>query len=145
MYGLWSGYKGGPNVYKKGNIVYGAFSPNNNDKITLGELIHDWNYEVNYVYNSETTWKYNENLQRHILQFFSEKKPLEELNASEIAEYLLYQRKEKHLSNNTANKHRTHLMTLFEFVFAFVWILTFFTGVPILKNLVALRKICYTL
>ncbi len=102
-------------MYKKGNIVYGAFTPNNNGKITLGELIHDWNYEVNYVYNSETTWKYNENLQRHILQFFTEKKLLEELNASEITEYLLHLRKEKHLSNNTANKHRTHLMTLFEF------------------------------
>lgn len=102
-------------MYKKGNIVYGAFARHNDGKKTLGELIHDWNYEVNYVYNSETTWRYNENLQRHILQFFTEEKLLEEMDASEITEYLLYLRTEKQLSNNTVNKHRTHLMTLFEF------------------------------
>lgn len=37
------------------------------------------------------------------------------MNAAVITEYLLQLRSEKNLSNNTINKHRTHLMTLFEF------------------------------
>ncbi|MDY4839974.1 MAG: tyrosine-type recombinase/integrase [Lachnospiraceae bacterium] len=102
-------------MYQQGNVVYGVFVEKVKKKATLGELIHDWNQEVNFIHNSETTWKFNENLQRHILGFFSHNRLLEEIGVKEITEYFSFLKRVRNFSNNTINKHRTHLMTLFEY------------------------------
>lgn len=106
-------------MYRQGNILYGYFSKSMQDDdihhFTIRELIDDWNREVNFIHNSETTWKYNENLQRHILGFFPSDILIESIGTKEITEYLAYLKREKQFSNNTINKHRTHLLTLFEY------------------------------
>ncbi len=98
-----------------GNVLYGIFDQQMQTKCTIKKLIDDWNCEVNYIHNSETTWKYNENLQRHILAYFCEDKLIETLDTTEVIQYFHYLKNVKQFCNNTINKHRTHLMTLFEF------------------------------
>lgn len=89
-------------MYQQGNVVYGVFVEKVKKRATLGELIHDWNHEVNFIHNSETTWKFNENLQRHILEFFSHNRLLEEIGVKEITEYFSYLKKAKNFSNVSA-------------------------------------------
>ncbi len=115
-------------TYEEGNIIYGAFGektvqlPGTNysgdprNRMTLGDLIDDWNVNVNYVRNTQTTWTYTKNIQRHILGFWEAGFWLDEMTSKSVLAYMAYLKTEKGFSNNTINKHRTHLMTLFEYM-----------------------------
>ncbi len=110
-------------IYEEGNVIYGAFhtyKENENDaekvnECTLGELVEDWNTNVNYVRNTKTTWKFTSNIQKHVFTFFGKDFKIKDMTAKKIMEYMGFLKKEKNFSNNTINKHRSHLMTLFEY------------------------------
>lgn len=115
-------------IYEEGNVIYGAFRSVNEkaesktpeteeteEKCTLGELVEDWNTNINYVRNTRTTWTFTSNIQKHIFSFFKTDYPVKEMTSKKIVEYMAFLKKEKQFSNNTINKHRTHLMTLFEY------------------------------
>lgn len=124
------------NKFENGNVIYGAFDSSRKRQeaperilyvctpeqcsaekgYTLGQLIEDWNVNVNYVRNSRTTWTYTSNIQKHILSFFGWGNLLADISAKHILEYLAHLKSEKKFSNNTINKHRAHLMTLFEYM-----------------------------
>lgn len=112
-------------IYEQDNVIYGAFGAPHGGKsvcrpeetlFTLGQLLEDWNTNVNYVRNSKTTWTYTENIQRHILSYWGSGFPLGEMTQKQILEYFAFLKAKKNLSNNTINKHRTHLMTVFEYM-----------------------------
>lgn len=112
------------NIYEKGNIIYGAFKKEENrkdeeivkKKTRLCDLVDDWNTNINYVRNSRTTWTFTANIQKHIFSFFGTDAALEKITPKRIMEYMAFLKKDKGFSNNTINKHRTHLMTLFEYM-----------------------------
>ena len=111
-------------VFEKDNVIYGAFGVRQNDQEgtkgtegpTLGELMEDWNTNINYVRNSKTTWVFTANLQRHMLSFWGKGVKLCDMTTKEILTYFTFLKSTKNLSGNTINKHRTHLMTLFEYM-----------------------------
>lgn len=118
-------------IIEKGNVIYGAFGRGGKTKCddgetkktvvesgtyTLQQLLDDWNTNVNYVRNSQTTWTYTNNIQRHMLSFWGSDFLLAEMTPKRILEYLGYLKTSKGFSNNTINKHRTHLMTVFEYM-----------------------------
>lgn len=122
-------------IYMENNVIYGGFGvrrekenergehgkrPDADTKVqqafTLGQLLDDWNTNVNYVRNSKTTWTYTKNIQRHILSFWGAGSKLEDITSKQILEYFAHLKASKKLSNNTINKHRTHLMTVFEYM-----------------------------
>lgn len=111
-------------IYEKGNVIYGAFSKKGAEETereglgekTLGQLIDDWNTNINYVRNTKTTWIFTTNIQKHLLNYYGAGFHLEEMTPKKIMEYMAYLKTEKEFSNNTVNKHRTHLMTLFEYM-----------------------------
>lgn len=111
-------------IYEKGNVIYGAFEKRGEKTsekerqavFTLGHLIDDWNKNINYVRNTKTTWTYTENIQKHLLNYFGADFKLEKMTAKKIVEYMAWLKTEKGFCNNTVNKHRTHLMTLFEYM-----------------------------
>lgn len=113
-------------IYEDGNVIYGAFGQytegkehkETEKKCTLGELAEDWNTNVNYVRNTRTTWTFTANIQKHIFSFFKKDFRLEDMTPKKIMEYMAFLKREKHFSHNTINKHRTHLMTLFEYAVA---------------------------
>lgn len=110
-------------IFEKGNVIYGAFGKGGEEaweesaekKYTLGELTDDWNTNVNYVRNVRTTWTFTANIQKHIFSFFGKDFRLKEMTPKKIMEYMAFLKREKRFSHNTINKHRTHLMTLFEY------------------------------
>lgn len=121
------------NTFENGKVIYGVFGnqeephmelqvepqvePRPTDKgYTLGQLIEDWNVNINYVRNTKTTWTYTANIQKHIQEFFNPKMKLGQISSKHILEYMAYLKSEKGFSNNTINKHRAHLMTLFEYM-----------------------------
>ena len=111
-------------VFEKDNVIYGAFGGQHKDQGNtketevkkLGDLMEDWNTNINYVRNSKTTWVFTANLQRHILSFWGKDFPLCDMTTKEILTYFTFLKSSKSLSSNTINKHRTHLMTLFEYM-----------------------------
>lgn len=118
-------------IYESGNVIYGAFGnkempepeteaavveEKTHTKHTLMELIKDWNTNVNYVRNTRTTWTFTANIQKHIFSFFGKDYLLEKITPKKVMEYMAFLKKDKRFSNNTINKHRTHLMTLFEYM-----------------------------
>jgi integrase len=111
-------------VFEKDNVIYGAFGKRQNvqgstkgtERPKLGDLLEDWNTNINYVRNSKTTWVFTANLQRHILSFWGKDFPLCDMTTKEILTYFTFLKSSKSLSSNTINKHRTHLMTLFEYM-----------------------------
>ena len=84
-------------------------------KITLQELLDNWNYNIGDVQNVETTQASTRNLQRHMLEYFGDIR-VDKINTSLIRKYMAYLKKEKGLSSKTVNKHRTHLHTLFDYM-----------------------------
>lgn len=84
-------------------------------KVTLKELFDNWNKNVGDVQNVLTTQTSTRNLQRHMLEYFGDIRT-DKLNTALIRKYLAYLRTEKNLSAKTANKHRTHLHTLFDYM-----------------------------
>ncbi len=94
-------------VFEKDNVIYGAFGKRHNDQGSTN---------INYVRNSKTTWVFTANLQRHILSFWGKDFPLCDMTTKEILTYFTFLKSSKSLSSNTINKHRTHLMTLFEYM-----------------------------
>ncbi|MCM1124820.1 MAG: site-specific integrase [Roseburia sp.] len=112
-------------IYEDGNVIYGAFGQNEKEKeteheeteqkATLGELVEDWNTNVNYLRNTQTTWRFTSNIQKHVFSFFKKDFKLEDMTSKKIMEYMTFLKKEKRFSPNTINKHRSHLVTLFEY------------------------------
>lgn len=84
-------------------------------KVTLQELLDNWNSNIGDVQNVETTQTSTRNLQRHMLEYFGDIR-VDKLNTSVLRKYLAYLRAEKGLSAKTVNKHRTHLHTLFGYM-----------------------------
>ncbi len=84
-------------------------------KITLNELLYNWNSNIGDVQNAETTQTSTKNLQRHMLEYFGDVR-VDRLNTSSVRAYMAYLKKEKGLSAKTVNKHRTHLHTLFDYM-----------------------------
>lgn len=84
-------------------------------KITLQELLDNWNCNIGDVQNVETTQASTRNLQRHVLEYFGDIR-VDKINTSLIRKYMAYLKKEKGLSSKTVNKHRTHLHTLFDYM-----------------------------
>lgn len=84
-------------------------------KITLQELLDNWNCNIGDVQNVETTQASTRNLQRHMLEYFGDIR-VDKINTSLIRKYMAYLKKEKGLSSKTVNKHRTHLHTLFDYM-----------------------------
>ena len=76
-------------------------------KITLNELLDNWNSNIGDVQNAETTQTSTKNLQRHMLEYFGDVR-VDRLNTSSVRAYMAYLKKEKGLSAKTVNKHRTH-------------------------------------
>lgn len=110
-------------IYEKGNVIYGAFDTYKEEengvgdfnKCTLGQLAEDWNTNINHVRNTRTTWIFTANIQKHIFSFFGTDFRLNDMTPKKIMEYMAFLKKEKNFSNNTINKHRTHLTTLLEY------------------------------
>lgn len=84
-------------------------------KITLQELLDNWNSNIGDVQNVETTQASTRNLQRHMLEYFGDIR-VDKIDTSLIRKYMAYLKKEKGLSSKTVNKHRTHLHTLFDYM-----------------------------
>lgn len=84
-------------------------------KVTLSELLDNWNTNIGDVQNIETTQTSTKNLQRHMLEYFGNIRA-DKINTSSIRKYMAYLKSEKGLSPNTVNKHRTHLHTLFNYM-----------------------------
>lgn len=84
-------------------------------KITLQELLDNWNSNIGDVQNVETTQASTRNLQRHMLEYFGDIW-VDKIDTSLIRKYMAYLKKEKGLSSKTVNKHRTHLHTLFDYM-----------------------------
>lgn len=84
-------------------------------KVTLRELLDNWNSNIGDVQNAETTKTSTKNLQRHMLEYFGDVR-VDRLNTSSVRAYMAYLKKEKGLSAKTVNKHRTHLHTLFDYM-----------------------------
>lgn len=84
-------------------------------KITLQELLDNWNSNIGDVQNAETTQTSTKNLQRHMMGYFGDIR-VDKLNTSSIRKYMAYLKTEKGLSAKTVNKHRTHLHTLFDYM-----------------------------
>lgn len=84
-------------------------------KVTLQQLLDNWNANIGDVQNVETTQTSTRNLQRHMLEYFGDIR-VDKLNTSLIRKYMAYLRTEKGLSAKTVNKHRTHLHTLFDYM-----------------------------
>ncbi len=84
-------------------------------KVTIQELVDNWNTTIGDVQNVETTQTSTRNLQRHMLDYFGNIR-VDKLNTSLIRKYMVYLRKEKGLSAKTVNKHRTHFHTLFDYM-----------------------------
>lgn len=84
-------------------------------KVTLEQLLDNWNTNIGDVQNVETTQTSTRNLQRHMLEYFGDIR-VDKLNTSLIRKYMAYLRTEKGLSAKTVNKHRTHLHTLFDYM-----------------------------
>ena len=84
-------------------------------KVTLRELLDNWNSNIGDVQNAETTQTSTKNLQRHMLEYFGDVR-VDRLNTSSVRAYMAYLKKEKGLSAKTVNKHRTHLHTLFDYM-----------------------------
>ena len=89
-------------IYTENNVIYGAFGvrcenagekaengkeadakPEAQRTFTLGQLLEDWNTNVNYVRNAKTTWTYTKNIQRHILSFWGADAKLEEITTKQ--------------------------------------------------------------
>lgn len=83
-------------------------------KKKLADLIHEWNTIGDGIRTELTTQTSNANIQSHLLDYFKDKK-VKDITTKEVREYLAYIVNEKGLSTNTANKHRTHLGTLFHY------------------------------
>ncbi len=104
-------------LIEEGNVIYGVFDQTKQpSELTLSDLMEDWNIHVNKVQNSKTTWTFNSNIQKHILSFFGLQFPLGEMTPKKVMEYFAFLKTEKKFCNNTINKHRTHLLTLFEYM-----------------------------
>lgn len=84
-------------------------------KVTLRELLDNWNSNIGDVQNAETTQTSTKNLQRHMLEYFGDVR-VDRLNTSSVRAYMAYLKKKKGLSAKTVNKHRTHLHTLFDYM-----------------------------
>lgn len=84
-------------------------------KVTLQQLLDNWNSNIGDVQNVETTQISTRNLQRHMLEYFGDVR-VDKISTSLIRQYMAYLKKEKKLSAKTVNKHRTHLHTLFEYM-----------------------------
>lgn len=83
-------------------------------KCTLKDVIDDWNATIGDISTEVTTQTSNRNIQRHITEFFGDAR-LNKITATLIQRYMAYLKTERGLSNNTVNKHRTHLNTLFNY------------------------------
>ena len=88
-------------------------------KVRLKQLIDDWNSSVGDVRNEETTKNSNRNIQKHLLSYFGDTY-VTAIDASSIDAYMAHaitniKYRGKPLSKKTANKHRTHLHTLYEY------------------------------
>ncbi len=84
-------------------------------KITLQELLDNWNSNIGDVQNAETTQTSTKNLQRHMMGYFGDIR-VDKLNTFSIRKYMAYLKTEKGLNAKTVNKHRTHLHTLFDYM-----------------------------
>ena len=83
-------------------------------KKKLVDLIHEWNNIGDGIRTEKTTQTSNENIQHHLFEYFKDKK-LKDISTKDIRAYMAYVVNEKGLSTNTANKHRSHLGTLFNY------------------------------
>lgn len=84
-------------------------------KITIMQLIEEWNRLVGDVKNTETTQTSTRNIQKHIIAYFGENTRIDKITVTHIRDYMAYLKTEKGLSAKTVNKHRTHLHTLFAY------------------------------
>lgn len=84
-------------------------------KITIQQLIEDWNRLVGDIKNTETTQTSTRNIQKHIVSYFGENSRIDKMTVTQIRDYLAYLKTEKGLSAKTINKHRTHIHTLFAY------------------------------
>lgn len=84
-------------------------------KKTIKEAFDDWNHKGEGAQTEETTQTSNGNIQRHVMEYFGEIR-ISKITTALIREYLSYLKEEKNLSNNTVNKHRTHLNTIFNYM-----------------------------
>lgn len=84
-------------------------------KITIMQLIEEWNRLVGDVKNTETTQTSTRNIQKHIIAYFGENARIDKITVTHIRDYMAYLKTEKELSAKTVNKHRTHLHTLFAY------------------------------
>lgn len=58
-------------------------------KITLNELLDNWNSNIGDVQNAETTQTSTKNLQRHMLEYFGDVR-VDRLNTSSVRAYMAY-------------------------------------------------------
>jgi len=93
-------------VMKKINVV---------SKKTLPEVFEDWNTIGDGIQTEETTQTSNANLQRHMIEYFGEMR-VDKITTTKVREYLAYLKTTEELSNNTINKHRTHLNTIYNYM-----------------------------
>ena len=84
-------------------------------KITIQQLIEDWNRLVGDLKNTETTQTSTRNIQKHIISYFGEHTRIDKISVTNIRDYMAFLKTEKTLSAKTINKHRTHLHTLFQY------------------------------
>lgn len=84
-------------------------------KKTLRQVFDDWERIGGGADNEETTKTSNENIERHILEYFGDIR-INKITTTMVREYMAYLKDEKELSNNTINKHRTRLNTVFNYM-----------------------------
>lgn len=84
-------------------------------KKTLSDAFLEWNSIGNGSLTEETTQASNMNIQKHFLEYFGDIK-IKNITTKSIREYLAYIVDKKGLSVNTANKHRSHISTIFNYI-----------------------------
>ena len=84
-------------------------------KKTLKEVFDDWNTIGGGIDNEDTSKTANKNIEKHILKYFGDIS-INKISVTAIREYMAYLKNEVGLSNNTINKHRTRLNTVFNYM-----------------------------
>lgn len=84
-------------------------------KKTLSQVFYEWKTIGDGADNEKTTETSNENIERHILEYFGDVR-VDKITTTMVREYMSYLKNEKDLSNNTINKHRTRLNTIFNYM-----------------------------
>lgn len=79
-------------------------------KITIQQLIEDWNRLVGDLKNTETTQTSTRNIQKHIISYFGEHTRIDKISVTNIRGYMAFLKTEKTLSHSLNHCKKQHIL-----------------------------------